>query len=98
MFCGDFNAPRGGEVFDQLASHYSDCVPPEITTTIDQELHRAKGLQYVVDSIFSTDQYRLEDVRVQSGVSDHCALIGRVCMEARQAARDSQIDYEPAVA
>lgn len=78
VFCGDFNAPRGREIFSQLADAYTDWLPPAVTTTLDPELHKVKRLQLVVDSIFSTPHYEVRDVRVVDGVSDHCAIVGMV--------------------
>jgi endonuclease/exonuclease/phosphatase family metal-dependent hydrolase len=34
ILCGDFNAPRGGALFATLAQHFTDNIPPEVTTTI----------------------------------------------------------------
>lgn len=78
IVCGDFNAPRGGEIYTQLSGQYTDWVPQDVTTTIDQELHRTKGLELVVDAIFSSQNYSLSDVRIVSGLSDHCAIVGQV--------------------
>jgi len=78
VFCGDFNAPRGGEIFSMMSSRYSDNLPPHIVTTLDQKLHRAAPLQHAVDSIFSTKEYRVLGVEVVGGVSDHMALIASV--------------------
>jgi endonuclease/exonuclease/phosphatase family metal-dependent hydrolase len=75
---GDFNAPRGGEIFSLLAERYTDNVPPEYTTSIDGTLHRAGELQYMVDGFFSTPGYEVGTVRMECGVSDHCALVGTV--------------------
>lgn len=81
ILCGDFNAARGREIFDQLARIYKDNVPKNITTTIDQNLHRAKGLQLVVDGLFTTKGYQVQDVEVIQGVSDHCAIVANVTMK-----------------
>lgn len=81
ILCGDFNAPRGGEIFDQLAEVYKDNIPRDITTTIDQKLHRAKGLQHLVDGLFTTRGYEAQDVQVVSNVSDHCAIVANVTMK-----------------
>lgn len=78
LLCGDFNAPRGNETFDTLATHYVDNIPNDVTTTIDQHLHRVSGIQYVVDGFFTGAGYAAHDVRVVSGVSDHCAMVGQV--------------------
>lgn len=79
VFCGDFNAPRGGEIFDILAAHYKDWLPETVTSTLDPDLHKAKGLELAVDSIFSTPDYRVADFEVISGVSDHRALVASIC-------------------
>ena len=74
ILCGDFNAPRGGEIFTALSMHFKDNIPVEVETTIDQNLHKVKGLMYVVDGLFSTPSYDVKNVQVIDGVSDHKAL------------------------
>ena len=74
VFCGDFNVPRGGELWAMLASRYTDNVPPHYTTSIDGNLHRRGQLNLMVDGIFSTPRYSVSDFEMVSGVSDHCAL------------------------
>lgn len=81
ILCGDFNAPRGREIFDQLGKVYKDNISPSITTTIDQNLHRVKGLQLVVDGLFTTKAYQVQDVKVVDGISDHCAIVAHVTMK-----------------
>lgn len=78
IFCGDFNAPRGGEIFSILSSAYTDNLPEEIITTLDPTLHRMAPLSLVVDGIFSTKEYHVDEVRVIDGVSDHVALFAQV--------------------
>jgi endonuclease/exonuclease/phosphatase family metal-dependent hydrolase len=78
VMAGDFNAPRGKEVFSMITTIMKDNIPPETTTTLDQEIHGVKGLQFVVDGMFSQPPYIVSNVRVVSGVSDHCALVGEV--------------------
>ncbi len=78
ILCGDMNAPRGREIFNLLASNYKDNIPPEITTTIDKNLHRAGDLQYVVDVLFSTSKYIVENVGIKDGVSDHMAVVAEI--------------------
>ncbi|MGH7141192.1 MAG: NUDIX domain-containing protein [Minisyncoccia bacterium] len=75
VFCGDFNASRGGEIFSELAARYMDHIPARFTTSIDAALHRAGALPYMVDGLFSTPQYRAENVCLTNGVSDHCAVV-----------------------
>lgn len=78
VLCGDMNAPRGGEIFAHLTERYTDNVPLCVTTTIDGSLHRAGHLEYVVDALLSSPAYIATDVSVESGVSDHCALVATV--------------------
>lgn len=78
VLVGDFNAPRGREIFNQLSSKYQDNIPDEITTTLDPDLHRAGSLNLVVDGIFTTELYHTYNVKVISGVSDHCALVANI--------------------
>lgn len=78
ILCGDFNAPRGRPVWQNLAERYKDNIPQEVITTLDQQLHKVTGLQYVVDGLFSTKGYEVTDVRVISGVSDHQALVSSI--------------------
>ncbi len=74
VFCGDFNAPRGGEIFGAIAEKYRDNIPAHYTTSIDKDLHRAGDLQLMVDGLFSTPGYKISDVELHSGVSDHMAI------------------------
>jgi len=88
VLCGDFNSPRGGaqdedpnlgpNVFDTLSERLQDNIPPEVTSTIDPDLHRAPGLEIVVDGLFSTPTYQVESVSVVPGISDHQALVAEV--------------------
>ena len=80
ILCGDFNIPRGNEMYLALAKQYTDNIPPEIMTTIDPELHRANfeqrgKLALVVDYVWSSPTYRVSDLKVISGVSDHCGVV-----------------------
>lgn len=78
VLCGDFNAPRGKEIFSALTETYTDNVPHEYTTSIDGEFHRVGPLPYMVDGIFSTKGYKVHDVDMVCGLSDHCALTALV--------------------
>lgn len=80
VLAGDFNIPRGNEMYKQLATCYRDNIPTGIQTTIDPILHYANReipgrLKLVVDYVWSTSKYAVENVQVISGVSDHCALV-----------------------
>lgn len=78
VFCGDFNAPRGKEMWGEMAKRYTDNIPPEYKTSIDQKLHLKSGIMYVVDGLFSSPQYKVSDVRLVDGISDHMAVVGYV--------------------
>jgi endonuclease/exonuclease/phosphatase family metal-dependent hydrolase len=78
VLCGDFNAPRGGRLFTKLAHRYTDNIPASYETSIDSTLHRAGALPYMVDGLFTTDNYKTSDVSLRGGVSDHMAIVASV--------------------
>lgn len=78
VLCGDFNAPRGREIFSRLADRYIDHIPPEVTTTIDGQFHYAGQLELVVDGFFTTPQVTVESIAIQAGLSDHTATVATV--------------------
>ena len=84
ILCGDFNAPRGGEIFAFINNHYHDAIPAKYHTSIDIPLHRmgkerAKQLaERMVDGLFVTHGYRASGVRFESGISDHFAIIAKI--------------------
>ena len=79
VLAGDFNAPRGREIFGKLAERYRDNIPINETTSLDSNLHYAKdSITYVVDGLFSSPEYVVEEVRLIGGVSDHKAIVGMV--------------------
>lgn len=78
ILCGDLNAPRGNETFSRLAAKYKDNIPEEYKTSLDQNLHRVKGLQLMVDGLFTTPKYKASNVRLVDGVSDHMAIVAEI--------------------
>jgi len=78
VLVGDFNAPRGRETFSRIVARYKDNIPLEYKTSIDQNLHRVKGLQYMVDGLFTTPGYVANDVHLVDGVSDHMAIVATI--------------------
>ena len=78
VLCGDMNAPRGNPTFALLNSKYTDNIPLEYKTSLDQNLHREKGLIYMVDCLFTTPEYKTSDVRLVDGVSDHMAIVAEI--------------------
>jgi len=80
VFAGDFNAPRGGEIFSRLAAAWTDNIPPACTSSLDRTLHRVGHRELMVDGLFSTAEYNVSEVALHEGVSDHravTALIGK---------------------
>ncbi len=79
ILCGDFNAPRGREIFSRIAARYHDNIPEHHETSLDENLHRTRGqTRYMVDGLFSSPGYRVENVKLVCGVSDHCAVVGEI--------------------
>lgn len=88
IICGDFNIPRKqNALYPILHAHYTDNVPEEYTTSMHMPLHRVKDhpvegaalATYMVDYIFSSpDAYTVKAVRMECGMSDHCALISHI--------------------
>lgn len=84
ILCGDFNAPRTlhngtqGEVYSMLTTRFEGNIPKHITSTLDQQLHRAAPINLVVDNIFTSSHYVAENVQVISGISDHCAILAEI--------------------
>ncbi|HOZ03514.1 MAG TPA: hypothetical protein PKX78_03405 [Candidatus Woesebacteria bacterium] len=79
ILCGDFNTPRGGEIYDQLAKMYTDNIPQDVQTTIDKNLHKSgEDIHLVVDGLFTSPGYYVKSCRVLSGLSDHMAVIAEI--------------------
>lgn len=74
ILCGDFNAPRGGLIFQMLSNRYMDNIPDHIETTIDQRLHREKNLQLIVDGLFTSHIYNVSTIQIVDGLSDHKSI------------------------
>jgi endonuclease/exonuclease/phosphatase family metal-dependent hydrolase len=92
VLAGDLNIPRGhNKQYERLTERYTDWVPIEIESTIDLSLHRAGRdpkevpflSKFTLDYFMSTHQFRIDNVRTKSGVSDHLALIGEVTRSSR---------------
>ena len=78
ILCGDFNAPRGTAIFDMLSLKYKDNIPVGIITTLDKDLHYAGVLHLVIDGLFTTPGYLVNNLQVVHGLSDHCALVAKI--------------------
>ena len=71
VLCGDFNSPRGGEIFSLFTTIYQDGLPARVTTTIDGSLHYAGNLELAVDTAFYQQPLQVEVHQILEGVSDH---------------------------
>jgi endonuclease/exonuclease/phosphatase family metal-dependent hydrolase len=87
ILCGDFNVPRGvNDIYERFAKKYHDAIPATYASSLDLALHRAgknpvaaeRLAGYMVDYLFLSKGYRAENVRLESGVSDHCAIVATV--------------------
>ena len=80
VLCGDFNAPRGREMFGKFVDELGllDHLPADVTSTLDGRFHRAGPLELVVDTIFSTPEYWVTNTRVLDGISDHKGIMALV--------------------
>ncbi len=75
---GDFNAPRGKEIFSLFAEKFKDNIPAHYETSVDENLHRAGKLMYMVDGCFTTPGYLASDVELRFGISDHAAVLASI--------------------
>ncbi|MBY0539386.1 endonuclease/exonuclease/phosphatase family protein [Patescibacteria group bacterium] len=75
---GDFNAPRGKEIFSMFAEKLKDNIPAQYETSLDENLHRAGKLTLMVDGCFTTPAYTASDVELRFGVSDHAAVLATI--------------------
>ncbi len=81
IFCGDLNSARGTNgILDRLAQTWNDAIPPEIHTSIDGQLHRAGPLPFMVDALFTTPRVQTNNVSMQSGLSDHQAVLADIAL------------------
>lgn len=84
VLCGDFNAPRGGEIANRIEQVYPDAIPPEYVTSIDAHLHRAGQTcpaclaDKMVDHLFMNKEYTATGVELVSGISDHMAIVATI--------------------
>lgn len=80
VMCGDFNSPRGGEMFSRFLELYKDALPATVSTTIDGSLHYAGNLELVVDTFFYQAPLQAKVTLVSEGVSDHKALTAEITL------------------
>jgi len=83
IIAGDLNAARGGEIYDKIFSsaRLHDCVPSEISNTVDWVNRGKSGPDLVVDYFLTSGLvYDVSSVEAHFGVSDHAALTAEVCI------------------
>lgn len=80
ILCGDFNAPRGGEIWAAVSQKLVDNIPPGTKTTLDPTFHYTNGLELVVDGFFTSPNsgMTVKSLRLVGGVSDHLAIVASV--------------------
>lgn len=80
VLSGDFNAPRGREMFGRFVDELGlvDHLPMSVRSTLDPQFHRIGELELVVDTVFSTPEYRVLDLQVLEGISDHKGILAFV--------------------
>lgn len=86
VLSGDFNAPRGKEIFSEIAARYTDNIPARYNTSLDGHLHRVgfekfkqqKMDTYMVDGCFTSGGYRASNVHLVFGISDHAAVSAEI--------------------
>ncbi len=87
ILCGDFNIPRDhSPLYKQLLTQYSDNIPTEYTSSLDKNLHQLGDdptlthlfTDFMVDYVFSQKPYKVSDVRLEFGVSDHAAVVAEI--------------------
>jgi endonuclease/exonuclease/phosphatase family metal-dependent hydrolase len=87
ILCGDFNMPRGlNQLYERFTARYADAIPASYVSSLDLDIHR-KGhdlvegqhlARYMVDYFFVSKGYSASDVHLESGVSDHKAVVGNI--------------------
>ncbi len=83
VLCGDFNAPRGGEIFNQIAARYTDHIPPHVSSSIDAGHHYAGDLDIMIDGLFTTPHFDAGHVDLVADVSDHLAVSATLAESCR---------------
>ncbi len=84
ILTGDMNAIRGGATFSFIASVYKDNIPESYKTSLDAKFHRMPASEIhnkMVDGLFTTSGYKLTNVKLIDGVSDHMAIVGEIKQE-----------------
>ncbi|MFA5831274.1 MAG: endonuclease/exonuclease/phosphatase family protein [Candidatus Paceibacterota bacterium] len=80
VVAGDFNAPRGREIFREISLRFKDNIPPNYITSLDPRLNHASfEIQHLmIDGVFSTPEYLVSNVSLNFGVSNHAAILADI--------------------
>ncbi len=78
VFSGDTNAPRGSQAFDKISEVFKDNIPYSYKSSLDPNIHRAKGVELMVDCLFTTTGYKASCVELKGGISDHMAVVALI--------------------
>lgn len=87
VLAADMNMARGGEIYTMVTEVMHDCMPGDLETTLDPDHpFSKKGGTVVTDYVMMyptsrRDPYRVSNVRLVSGVSDHMALFATIRRE-----------------
>ena len=81
------NIPRHHNfLYEKFLEQYKDNIPAEYKSSLDKSMHlfgndsekNVLFTDYMVDYIFSQAPYRVQNVRLEFGISDHAAVIADV--------------------
>lgn len=84
VLCADMNIPRGySPLYARLVETYSDRIPAEVRSTLDRSRHRLGDCpdkkilfeSYVVDYVLTQPPYRVQEIWLRFGISDHAAIV-----------------------
>jgi endonuclease/exonuclease/phosphatase family metal-dependent hydrolase len=79
ILMGDFNSPRGGEIFGRISRVYKDNIPKKYDSSLDPKLFKLPELKLMIDGLFTTPEYVASEVKLVGNVSDHMAVVANVC-------------------
>ena len=78
VLTGDFNSPRGHPIFDSIAQRYRDNIPVDVDTTNDAGVRPEAAWRLVIDGFFTSGHYRVPNLRMVQGLSDHKGILAEV--------------------
>ena len=78
VLTGDFNSPRGHPIFDSIARRYRDNISSDVDITFDTGVRPGAIWRLVIDGFFTSEHYRVPNLRMVQGLSDHQGIIAEV--------------------